>query len=98
MTKPPSKKPLGRLVTDDKGNRTWEWRRDEAIDTAVVKALGEGLSVESSTDTPESCNPYDRNRSAEKPSSEHDNKRRTLDDMRRLSDKIKRSKHWKRDP
>jgi len=92
MSKPPSKKVAGRPITDDNGNRTWEWHPDLNIDTAAVRALAEGLSVDSSPGTPESCNPYDR--TAANGPSEAGTKRRTLDDMRRLSEKIKRSKHW----
>lgn len=92
MSRPPPKKPLGRPITDEKGNRTWEWHSDAKIDTTVIRALGEDLSIESSNTTPPDCNPYDR--SANRPSSEDTEKRRTLDDMRRLSDTIRRTKHW----
>jgi hypothetical protein len=95
MSKPPSKKPIGRPITDEKGNRTWEWRSDTKIDTTIVRALGEELSFETSSAPAEGSNPYDR--TAAKGLDEEGKKRRTLDDMRRLSEKIKRSKHWTRD-
>jgi hypothetical protein len=94
MSRPPSKKPLGHPITDEKGNRTWEWHTNANIDTAVVRALGEDLSIESSNDRPQDCNPYDR--SANKPLDGDMDKRRTLDDMRRLSETIRRAKHWPR--
>ncbi len=94
MPQPPPKKPSGRPISDEKGNRTWEWHSNAKVDTGVVKALGDGLSIEPSTDAPQD-NPYERD--ASKPPRVGEKKRRTLDDMRRLSDTIKRSKHWTRD-
>ena len=91
MAKSSSQKPLGRPVTDEKGNRTWEWRADSKIDTTIVRALGEELSFQTSNDPLEGRNPYDR--SATNEPDEGKKKRRTLDDMRRLSDEIKRRKH-----
>lgn len=95
MSKPPPKKPLGRPITDEKGNRTWNWGSDAKVDTATVRALGEGLSFQPSTGAPEGSNPYDRT-AANAPDGDQ-GRRRTLDDMRRLSEKIKRSKHWPHD-
>jgi len=95
MPQPPPKKPSGRPISDEKGNRTWEWHSNSKVDTGVVKALGDDLSIASSTDAPQDSNPYERG--ANNPPREGEKKRRTLDDMRRLSDTIKRSKHWTRD-
>jgi len=92
MSKPTSKKPAGRPITDEKGNRAWQWQPDVTVDTSVVRTLGEGLSLASPPAAPESCNPYDS--AAVNAPSPVKRKRRTLDDMRRLSEKIKRSKHW----
>jgi|KBSSwiStaDraftv2_1062776.scaffolds.fasta_scaffold01386_2 hypothetical protein len=93
MSKPPERKPAGRPVTDERGNQTW--KADSKIDTALVRALGEDLSLESSANPAPSCDPYDRISAG--PSAEDAAKRRTLDDMRRLSKKIKNTKYWKPD-
>ena len=93
MPKTPPKKPSGRPISDAKGNRTWEWHSNSKVDTGVVKALGDDLSIESSS--VQGSNPYEQD--TNKPPREGEKKRRTLDDMRRLSDTIKRSKHWTRD-
>ncbi len=70
------------------------------MDTARVRSLGEGLSlgVSDEAGTP-THNPYDRVKpTAESPATPDQNsKRRSLDDMRRLSEKIKKTKVWKRD-
>jgi len=95
MSKPPERKPAGRPVTDERGNQTWQWKADTKIDTALVRALGEDLSLESSAEPAPSGNPYDRIQVGQ--SAEDGAKRRTLDDMRRLSKKIKDTKHWKPD-
>jgi hypothetical protein len=95
MSEKPPRKLNGRPVVDENGNRTWTWQND--VDTASVRALGEELSLDDSPldKRPPSQNPYDR---AASPKPEKDQpKRRTLDDMRRLSDQIKRSKSWKRE-
>lgn len=90
MSKSRAKTPEGRPITDEKGNRTWQWRSDAQIDTATVRTLGEGLSFEVPGESPEGCNPYDRSAASEPGGALK--KRRTLDDMRRLSEKIKRNK------
>jgi len=92
ITKPPSTKPLGRPITDENGNRSWEWHPNAKIDTAVVKALGDDLSIESRAEVPQDSNPYSQTASSS-PGEKESKRRRTLDDMRRLSDEIKRSKH-----
>jgi hypothetical protein len=98
MAKKTESKLSGRAVVDEKGNQTWVWDSEgENVDTAVVRALGEGLSLEGSTPaTPtDGSNPYDRTdmTPADKPGA----KRRTLDDMRKLSESIKRTKRTTRD-
>ena len=102
MSKVPPRKPQGRSVTDENGNRTWTWHTED-IDTKTVRALGEGLSLDGPEEKPgqgEGLNPYDRIHAGktlpqpglpEKPAP----RRRTLDDMRRLSEQIKRTKNWK---
>ena len=93
MSKAPPRKPAGRPVTD--GNQTWQWQVDEKIDTALVRALGEDLSLESSANAAPTCDPYDRSSTAQ--SAQDGAERRTLDDMRHLSKKIKNTKYWKPD-
>jgi hypothetical protein len=95
MSKAPERKPAGRPITDERGNQTWQWQVDSKIDTALVRALGEDLSLESSAKPTPTCDPYDRTSSG--PSAEDGAKKRTLDDMRRLSKKIKDTRYWKPD-
>jgi hypothetical protein len=97
MSDKPPRKPIGRPVVDEKGNRTWTWSDEEGVDTSTVRALGEDLSLDKSPEEklPPSQNPYDR-RPAPTADKEQP-KRRSLDDMRRLSEQIKRSKYWKPD-
>lgn len=93
MSKKPPNKMSGRAVADEKGNRKWVWDSGQKdIDTTVVKALGEGLSLQDGpipgSPTQGGANPYDR----AQPAAGDATKRRTLDDMRKLSEAIKRSK------
>lgn len=104
-SKPPPDKPTGRAIVDEDGKNSWAWQED--VDTARIKALGDELSLSDGTDKkpPDSLNPYDRNplpragqeASTDSQESKEAAKQRTLDDMRQLSEKIKRSKHWNRD-
>jgi hypothetical protein len=91
----------GGAIADANGNRTWVWNGDGDVDTARVRELGEGLSlnVPGETSAP-THNPYDRDRATQAPEApvpDQNAKRRSLDDMRRLSEKIKKTKVWKRD-
>lgn len=98
MAKKPESKLSGRAVVDEKGNQRWVWdSREENVDTAVVRALGEGLSLEGSGPAPsgQGSNPYDR--ADMTPADPPGTKRRTLDDMRKLSESIKRTKQTTRD-
>ena len=112
MAKKPGDKISGRAVADEKGNQKWVWQTEgeKTIDTAVVKALGEGLSLDEGPVPGQApgggSNPYDRanpygSANSHGRSSPYDQpshpgaepaKRRTLDDMRKLSEEIKRSK------
>jgi len=86
MSKPP-KKLKGQPATDARGNPTWKWvGESETVETALVKALGEGLSLEPS---PENVNldPY----SQATPQAKEKTKGRSLDDMRRLDEEMKRA-------
>ena len=112
MSKKPGDKISGRAIADEKGNQKWVWQSEgeKAIDTAVIKALGEGLSLDDGPVPGQApgagSNPYDRSNpygqssphGASSPSDRGPQpggeppRRRTLDDMRKLSEEIKRSK------
>jgi hypothetical protein len=89
-------KPSGRPVSDDRGNATWEWNVEGDLDTQRLKALTDGLALEDAPATgaqPKTAglNPYEK-AGKEAPKPEAGSKPRTLDDMRRLSEEIKRKK------
>jgi len=88
------RKPTGRVVTAEDGSRSWVWHGDSETDTAQVRALGEGLSLDStpSGQAAPTLDPYNQSAIRKK-----DAKRRSLDDMRRLSEQIKNAKRWKRE-
>ena len=102
MSKKEPNKLSGRAVADEKGNQRWVWDSEGGnVDTAVVKALGEELTLEGppTAAKPQGSNPYDRQASNPHdggnnmtPVDEAPVKRRTLDDMRKLSESIKRNK------
>lgn len=108
MSKPtkPDTEPSGRIAFDDRGNATWEWRTDTGtfsreIDTQRLKALQEAaathLAQDSSAVPDAGTDPYssaDRSLSPEKPEAP----RRTLSDMRELSEQIKRARAGKKSP
>ena len=83
----PRRKLMGRPVIDDRGNSTWQWGGASGgeVETGKVHALAEGLSLEQPNE-PATVDPYNQQISggADKP------KRRSLDDMRRLNDQMKR--------
>jgi hypothetical protein len=83
----------GRAVPNEQGNVTWEWQTDITVDTVVVHSLGENLALEGvgSRLPGGGTNPYDQSSTVN--STEGTARRRTLDDMRLLSEDIKRSKH-----
>ena len=93
MSKKIPSKLSGRAVADEKGNQRWVWdSAGDNVDTAVVRALGEELTLEGPAGPAKShgSNPYDR--SSMTPGDKVPAKRRTLDDMRKLSESIKRNK------
>jgi hypothetical protein len=96
MSKPPTRKLTGRPVPDEKGT-SWVWHAEGEVDTALVRALGKELTLGGTPEekTSRGLNPYDHT-SAASPSQEA-GRRRTIDDMRRLSEEIKRTKHWNRE-
>ena len=89
--------PSGRIAFDDRGKAVWEWRTDTGtfktdIDTKQVKALQEATNVDISEapTPPASDDPYstgDKSSLIAKRAP-----RRTLDDMRKLSEEIKRAR------
>lgn len=88
--------PAGRVGFDDRGNAVWEWRSDTGtfrfdIDTARVKALQEAAGVELDPPTPSSGNdPYRTVDTVTVPAPK--TQRRTLSDMRKLSEEIKQAR------
>jgi FHA domain len=83
----PRKKLTGRPATDAKGNATWKFGDSDAeVETGLIKALGEGLSLES---PPEKVvvDPYDQSTPRSKEATKG---ARSLDDMRRLNEEMKR--------
>jgi hypothetical protein len=93
MSKKMPSKLSGRAVADEKGNQKWVWDSEgDTVDTAVIRSLGEGLSLEAPAAPvkTQGSNPYERANMT--PGDEVATKRRTLDDMRRLSESIKSKK------
>ncbi len=95
MSKKPDPK-SGRVAFDDRGQPVWEWRIDEDVfsrdvDTKRMRQLQESavkLLEDEPAPRPEGFDPY----SATIPSGSPPKPRRTLDDMRKLSDEIKRKR------
>ena len=93
--------PSGRIAFDDRGKAIWEWRTDTGtfktdIDTRQVKALQEAADV-SLGEEPKpttSDNPYSTGDKREVIAKRAP--RRTLDDMRKLSEEIKRQRAAKK--
>lgn len=81
----PRKKLRGRPTTDERGNSTWKWvgETETAVETERVKALGEGLSLEPPAQKVV-VDPYNQ------PQGNARTKGRSLDDMRRLDQEMKR--------
>jgi hypothetical protein len=86
MSKPP-KRLEGRPATDERGNSTWKWdgESETHVETALVRALGEGLSFEPPPQNVD-LDPYSQSASHGKEKT----KGRSLDDMRRLNEEMKR--------
>ncbi len=95
--------PSGRIAFDDRGTAVWEWRTDTGtfkadIDTQQVRALQDATNV-SINETPSpkaSDNPYSTGDKREVIAKRAP--RRTLDDMRKLSEEIKRARAEKKTP
>ncbi len=98
--------PSGRIAFDARGNAVWEWRTETGdfksdVDTQTVKALQEDTNGKlgvAPTPTPGASQPvnHDPYSSADAPRAPQ--KRRTLDDMRKLSEEIKRARNLKKAP
>jgi hypothetical protein len=77
----------GRPVIDDQGNSTWQWGGEGGSDvqSEKVRELADGLSLEQ-PDEPANPDPYNKalSQGRGKPN------RRSLDDMRRLDDQMKK--------
>jgi hypothetical protein len=96
--------PSGRIVFDARGNAVWQWRTETGeykseVDTQTVRALQDatvatlGAAPVSTPTQSVNHDPYSTagaSRSAEK------TPRRTLDDMRKLSEEIKRAREQKK--
>ena len=95
--------PSGRIAFDARGNAVWEWRTETGdfksdVDTQTVKALQDdtdGKLGVAPTPTPNgqavNHDPYSTVDAPRAPQ-----KRRTLDDMRKLSEEIKRARNLKK--
>lgn len=94
-----SQTPSGRVAFDDRGNATWEWHGEAGrvggdIDTQQLKAIAADLSFEG--DRPPGAPTHDPYNRVAPPESEPPRPRkRSLDDLRRLSEEIKAAPHWK---
>lgn len=96
-------KKSGRVTFDDRGNSHWEWQTDSGkfetdIDSKKLKKLIDApLSITDKDATPKSgFDPYD-NTAQSPPDKSTSKRRKSLDDLRKLSEHIKNSKHWKND-
>jgi|KBSMisStandDraft_5_1062788.scaffolds.fasta_scaffold41035_3 hypothetical protein len=97
--------PSGRIAFDSRGNAVWQWRTETGdfksdVDTQTVKALQDDTSGKlgvAPTPTPNTTTVnHDPYSSADAPRAPQ--KRRTLDDMRKLSEEIKRARNVKKSP
>jgi hypothetical protein len=94
--------PSGRIVFDERGRAVWEWRTDTGfktdVDTQQVRALQEAANVDISEapTSPVSDNPYSTGDKRDVIAKRAP--RRTLDDMRKLSEEIKQSRMHKKTP
>ena len=89
-----TRKPSGRVAFDERGNATWEWqsetgRFDRDIDTGRLRKIGSDLSCDGARG-PDPAPPHDPyNKSTLPADGQFRPRKRTLDDLRRLSEEIK---------
>ncbi len=93
--------PSGRIAFDDRGKAVWEWRTETGnfksdIDTQTVRALQDSTDVKLGGAPPTQPSSNDPYRTADAPPPPGKGPRRTLDDMRRLSEEIKRARALKK--
>jgi hypothetical protein len=96
MSKKPDPTKSGRVAYDERGQPVWEWRVDTGVfsrdvDTKQVRQLQEEASVELRDEAPPPAvgfDPYSTATTQVEPKKP----RRTLDDMRKLSEEIKRKR------
>jgi hypothetical protein len=96
MSKKPDPTKSGRVAYDERGQPVWEWRVDTGVfsrdvDTKQVRQLQEEASVELRDEAPPHAvgfDPYSTATTQVEPKKP----RRTLDDMRKLSEEIKRKR------
>jgi hypothetical protein len=88
----------GRVAFDERGRSTWEWRVDtdtfsREIDTQRLRQLQEeaAVTLEGEPVPPPGVDPY----SVATPVAPQKTARRTLDDMRKLSEEIKLKRQGK---
>jgi hypothetical protein len=108
---PKSQLPSGRIGFDERGNSVWEWRTDSGtyksnVDTQEVRAIQDSTVdsfsiVDERPSQPVNHDPYSTAAPRQPfpktlPPEEKKPQRRTLDDMRRLSEEIKRQREQKK--
>lgn len=101
-------KPTGRVSFDSRGQAFWEWEISPGVftrdpDTDPIAALDaeSPLSLEEPSDTArakfapgKASAPGDPRNQVTAPSPSAATPRKSLDDLRRLSEEIKRARHW----
>ena len=88
------RKPSGRVAFDERGNATWEWQSESGrfrrdIDSERLRKIGSDL-ICGEDHLPDPAPPHDPYNRATLPADGQSRpKKRTLDDLRRLSEEIK---------
>lgn len=96
-----SRLPSGRVAFDDRGNATWEWHGEAArvggaIDTEQLREIAGDLSCEAPDHGPGGATAHDPYNRVTAPESNRPRpKKRSIDDLRRLSEEIKAAPYWK---
>lgn len=100
--------PSGHIVFDERGHARWEWltetgsfkpnidtRKSRALQDSTDAKLGETQQPAPAPHSRPTGDPY---RTADAPRAAEKTPRRTLDDMRKLSEEIKRARALKKAP